>query len=472
MVDRIIRNDWTNLREKILNRLRPSPEEIIEVERFYTKIIAELSKRLEEEGIAATVETHGSVARGTWISGDKDIDLFLILDPSLDRTYLHKTLDIVKGYLGTGWIESYAEHPYIRAEKEGFDVEFIPCFKFDQGRKIISSTDRTPLHTQYVNHNLNTEQRDEVRLLKQFMGGIGVYGAEVKIGGFSGYLCELLIIKFKSFESVLKAASGWKHSEVIELTDDLNLSEVVKKYRDPLIVPDPVDPKRNVASAVSNRSMWIFVAAARSFLKNPQEKYFYPEKVEVDESLILTLFRRHNSRFIFICINDDSVPVPDVLWGQLYKTERAVSKFLSIKDFPLIRSAVWSDEASQHILVFEIAYEPISKTVLSMGPPVEMAKNSERFLKTHLHSNLVVAGPWIKDRRWWVLLKREENEARTVLEKEFKNGCVTLGAPKRFRKLLGSNSRVLVDNEIVEYIRGGFGGFLYQFLKGRPNWLD
>ncbi|MBS7620435.1 CCA tRNA nucleotidyltransferase, partial [Candidatus Bathyarchaeota archaeon] len=300
--------------------MRPNTDEIIEVERFCTKIIKELSKRLEEEGIATKVETHGSVARGTWISGDKDVDLFIILDPSLDGTYLHKTLDVVKGYLGTGWTESYAEHPYIRAKKEGFDVEFIPCFNFDPSRSIISSTDRTPLHTQYVNHNLKTVQRDEVRLLKQFMRGVGVYGAEVKIGGFSGYLCELLIIKFESFESTLKAASSWKHSEAINLIDDSNPSKPLKKFKDPLIVPDPVDPKRNVASAVSERSMWTFVAAARSFLKNPHEKYFYPEKVEADESSILPLFRE-NSRFIFICINDESVPVPDVLWGQLYKTE-------------------------------------------------------------------------------------------------------------------------------------------------------
>lgn len=452
--------------------MEPSTDEIVEVERFCKKIVEELSRGLEEKGIAAKVETHGSVARGTWISGDKDIDLFLILDPRLDRTYLHKTLDVVKRYLGTGWIESYAEHPYIRAEKEGFEVEFVPCFNFDPSRSIISSTDRTPLHTQYVNHNLKTEQRDDVRLLKQFMRGVGVYGAEVKIGGFSGYLCELLIIKFKSFESALKAASSWKHSEVINLVENTDLNRLVKKFKDPLIVPDPVDPKRNVASAVSESSMWTFVAAARSFLKNPQEKYFYPEKIEADESSIQVLFKEHNTRFIFIYINDDSVPVPDVLWGQLYKTERAISKFLSIKDFTVLRSGVWSDEVSQHILVFELAYDPISKTVLNMGPPVEMAGNSEKFIKTHIHSNLVAAGPWIEGCRWWVLLKRKENQARPILEEEFKNKCPMLGVPKRLRTLLESKSRVLVDNEILEYTKRGFGEFLYQFLKGRPCWLD
>jgi tRNA nucleotidyltransferase (CCA-adding enzyme) len=45
----------------------------------------------------------------------------------------------------------------------------------------------------------------EVRLLKKFMKGTGVYGAEIKIGGFSGYLCELLILKYRSFAQTIEA---------------------------------------------------------------------------------------------------------------------------------------------------------------------------------------------------------------------------------------------------------------------------
>lgn len=468
----IIQNDWKKLRDRILTRLRPCPEEALEIKRFYTKTISELSKSLEEAGISAKVEIHGSVARGTWLSGDKDIDFFLILDSSLDKSYLYKALDVVKRYLGAGWIESYAEHPYIRAEREGFDVEFIPCFRAYPRKRIISSTDRTPLHTQFVNDNLNEELRDEVRLLKQFMRGVGVYGAEVKIGGFSGYLCELLIIKFKSFESVLEAASNWKRSELIKVLEDSNLNGQVKQFKDPLIVSDPVDSKRNVASAVSDKSMWTFVAAARSFLKKPLEKYFYPEEAEAAPSSILELLRNHGSKYIFIYINDDSIPVPDILWGQLYKAERAISKFLKVRDFPVIRSASWSDEASQHILLFELAYDPIPQTVLSMGPPVEMAESSERFLKTHLHSDKIAAGPWIEGGRWWILLKRKEIEAQTVLEEGFKRGAERLGVPKRLSRLMSLRSKMLTDGGIEDYLKGDFKKFLYQFLKGRPNWLD
>ena len=33
------------------------------------------------------------------------------------------------------------------------------------------------------------------------MQGIGVYGAEIKVGGFSGYLCELLVMKYGGFHA-------------------------------------------------------------------------------------------------------------------------------------------------------------------------------------------------------------------------------------------------------------------------------
>ena len=42
------------------------------------------------------------------------------------------------------------------------------------------------------------------------MKGVGVYGAEIRVGGFSGYLCELLTLSFGSFTDILKAVSDWK----------------------------------------------------------------------------------------------------------------------------------------------------------------------------------------------------------------------------------------------------------------------
>jgi tRNA nucleotidyltransferase (CCA-adding enzyme) len=62
----------------------------------------------------------------------------------------------------------------------------------------LSATDRTPF-IHYVKKRLGKTLQDDVRLLKKFMQGIKVYGAEIKTGGFSGYLCELLILHYGSF---------------------------------------------------------------------------------------------------------------------------------------------------------------------------------------------------------------------------------------------------------------------------------
>ncbi|NIS30872.1 MAG: tRNA CCA-pyrophosphorylase, partial [Actinobacteria bacterium] len=55
--------------------------------------------------------------------------------------------------------------------------------------------DRTPFHAAYVEGRLNDELAAEVRVLKQLLEGIGVYGSDLKTRGFSGYLTELLVLE-------------------------------------------------------------------------------------------------------------------------------------------------------------------------------------------------------------------------------------------------------------------------------------
>jgi tRNA nucleotidyltransferase (CCA-adding enzyme) len=73
----------------------------------------------------------------------------------------------------------FAEHPYIRGDFKGYHVEIIPCYLVENGSKHISAVDRTPFHDSFVKKNLGNRQ-SEVRLLKQFMKGIGCYGAEIR----------------------------------------------------------------------------------------------------------------------------------------------------------------------------------------------------------------------------------------------------------------------------------------------------
>ena len=110
--------------------------------------------------------------------------------------------------------------------------------------------------------------------------GTGVYGAEIKVGGFSGYLCELLIMKYGSFTQTIHAFAQYNRRVVIDIegfyADREN--ELSLLFPEPLVIVDPVDKGRNVASAVQPQKLYTFIGAARAFLKNPSEDFFYPPK--------------------------------------------------------------------------------------------------------------------------------------------------------------------------------------------------
>jgi tRNA nucleotidyltransferase (CCA-adding enzyme) len=336
-------SSWEEIRGRVLDAVVPRRGEVEAVEAFARRVVEELDAGLAEAGVRAVTEVHGSVARGTWIAGDKDFDVFIVLGEGYGRRDLPAVLDVVKGILGEGWVEAYAEHPYLLAEVDGFQVDFVPCFRVDPREGLVSATDRTPLHTGFVLDRLPVSARDDVRLLKRFMKGVGVYGAEVKVGGFSGYLCELLVIARGSFDGVLEAASGWRRGEVVDPVGDSDKDSLRKQFREPLIVPDPVDPGRNVASAVSETRFWEFSAAARAFLEGPRWEFFYPEERDADVDELLERVRGYGFDLVFLVVGDGDAEVPDVLWGQLYKSQRALVAALGEADFTVVRSGVWSD---------------------------------------------------------------------------------------------------------------------------------
>ena len=55
-------------------------------------------------------------------------------------------------------------------------------------------------------------------------------------------------------------------------------NELSLLFPEPLVIVDPVDKGRNVASAVQPQKLYNFIGAARAFLKKPAEDFFYPPK--------------------------------------------------------------------------------------------------------------------------------------------------------------------------------------------------
>ncbi len=472
------KNDVGKIEEICREALRkaiPSEEEKRETILFSCDIAEELSRELQEAGIEAEVQVQGSIAKDTWLAGDKDIDMFILLPKTYARDDFPRVLNIVERVAGKNWLEAYAEHPYIEAKIDGYTIDFVPSFKVEKAEEAKSSVDRTPLHTEYVKKHLDQETKNEVRLLKRFMHGTGTYGAEIKVGGFSGYLCEVLTLYYGSLYETLLAASRWRRKDIIDIEGYYKGAEdeAKKIFQDNIIVVDPVDRGRNIASAVKESKLNELIAAARWFIKNPDLKFFYPEEVEpLSIKEVSKTISRRGSTFVFLKFGSAKA-VPDVLWGQLYKSQKALRSVIGRHDFGVIRDGVWSDEETENIFMFELNSRFLPSVKRHLGPPLEKSEDSERFLHKHNQSEKTISGPYVEGDRWIVETKRAYTDIASLLKDKLKDGGRKLGIGNLISDALINRFEILVNEEIADFYRSnhGFAKFLTEYLSGRPPWL-
>jgi tRNA nucleotidyltransferase (CCA-adding enzyme) len=461
----------------VLKRVTPKADERAKMSALAEKLerkVASASKRL---GAKAAVRVEGSIAKGTWLSRELDIDVFMRVPPSVSRGSLGDVcLNVAReATKGSEQMERFAEHPYLEAIVEGIRVNVVPCYATKRG-EWLSATDRTPFHTDYINMRLNKQMRSEVRLLKKFMKGIGVYGAEIKVGGFSGYLCELLVLHYKTFTKTLEAFSEHEQRIVMDIENHYQNreSELALLFGEPLVVVDPVDRARNVASAVQTQKLYSFIAAAQAFLNRPDMEFFYPPKTaalsakEIEQRL-----KDRGSTIVFV-VFDGVKAVPDVLWGQIYKSQRSLRKLVQLHDFKILRDLAWSDEKDLNMFVFELERCCTSPVKKHLGPPLDKEKECEKFVAKYLEGNGTVCGPYVEDGRWVVLIRRKFTDACDLLKERLKDGGRNVGVAEGISQVLKEDFGILVNEEIVKVYKtnGEFALFLTDFLQGRPKWLE
>ncbi|MGQ9530951.1 MAG: CCA tRNA nucleotidyltransferase [Candidatus Bathycorpusculaceae bacterium] len=462
---------------KVLERVTPKKFERSKIEALAEKLEEKVAETAKAFGVEAKVRIEGSVAKDTWLSEEPEIDIFMRVPTTIPRKSLGDVcLKIArKATQGSKQIERFAEHPYLEAIVEGVRVNIVPCYDVKKG-EWLSATDRTPYHTDYVKKHLDKQMQKEVRLLKKFMKGIGVYGAEIKIGGFSGYLCELLILHHKSFVKTLEAFARHKQRIIIDIENYYRgrENELQLLFKEPLLIVDPVDKGRNVASAVQPTKLYNFIAAARFFLKNPSLNLFYPPKTRpLTPKELKNEIAKHGSTLVFVTFPKVDA-VPDVLWGQLYKSQRSLHKLLELNDFNVLRDLPWSDEKSVNMFIFEVEQRLLPPVKKHLGPPLEKERECEKFLKKHLNNTNTVSGPYIEDGRWIVNIKRKYLDAVALLNEKLKDGGRSAGIAEQISQTLREGFRVFVDDEIVEVYEKNkdFAVFLTEFLSGKPKWLE
>ncbi|MCX8184489.1 MAG: CCA tRNA nucleotidyltransferase [Sulfolobales archaeon] len=371
--------DIERVLEESLHELRPREDERAEAIEIYGEIkkVIETSLRIPYE---FTVELHGSVAKGTELRGMIDLDVFLLIRyDDISREWLEK--EVVKPLLNVfkKLYECvrlrYSTHPYVYLQLGKYEVDVVPAYWARSTSEIKTAVDRTPFHTRYVVSKLSEEMKDEVRLLKAFFKNVGVYGAEIKFEGFSGYLTELLVIKYGSFINALKNISKWRFSEIVVVEEPVEVSYnyLRKVFKAPLIIPDPVDLKRNAASAVSAESLARAVLASSIFLQKPSKNMLLAGVESLGESDVESLRRlaietgREVVGVVFKLFNEVA---PDVLWGKLRSTTKSLLNLLEREGFKVVSYSIWSDEISEAAVIVTIMPRELSLYEIHLGPPL------------------------------------------------------------------------------------------------------
>ena len=396
------------LEAEVLVTLRPSMEERDHICGLARHLLASIEESGKAKGMVV-----GSIARNTWVRGDRDLDVFMLFDPSISREELElQGLSLARSIAGAytdKFHEKYAEHPYINASIDDVDVDLVPCYNVSSATKIQSAVDRTPFHTRYITEKING-LIDDVLLLKRFTKAGGIYGSDQMTEGFSGYLCELLILHYGGFTPLLEAAAGWRPHMIIDIEH-----HAAKAFDEPLVVIDPVDPRRNVAAAVSLDKMAGFVELARGYLESPSDEFFAHalERCILKQELAAVIKLRRT--FVYAIVFATPPYIPEVVVPQLKRSLLSVRELLERNGFP-VHHAHYDMQTEQCMFLFELLTGELPAVRRHLGPPLWNVVNADKFRKKHLAER--TTGPYIEDGRYEMEVPREYTTAMSLLSSQ------------------------------------------------------
>ncbi|HZL22500.1 MAG TPA: CCA tRNA nucleotidyltransferase [Nitrososphaeraceae archaeon] len=419
--------------DKVLKLIKPSFKDL--------EILKSIEKKIKDEIYSykipqiVDVKTGGSFAKDTNLKRDMDIDIFILIDRNTNER------DFEKLALNVGFkclkeyhpITRYSEHPYVEGfvslnnnNREHVRINLVPCYNVEKGLWK-SSADRSQFHTEYMKKNLTSDQKNQIRILKAFLKGIGIYGAELSIAGFSGYVTEVLVLKYGNFKNVIKNIATMKNKGEVIAIDNTNNNNL--KFQSPIIIIDPVDSNRNLGTAISSESLSRFIFGARALLKNPSLEFFninsYKKRISLDKNL-----QKVSQLLPYILVLEFKFKIrsSDIIWGQLKKLTKSFAQRLNDKEFVTIKSECYIYNTNSAILLFFLKFITLSPFLQKKGPSIFMEKEVFQFVKKNKETSSII---WIQDDMSLMCLKkREDINAVKFLDRSIKLEKRNLGIPK------------------------------------------
>ncbi len=404
-----------NIFQQVLEEIIPTPEEIFQINEIVDVVRILLKNSANKLAIEYTnIEPQGSTGiKQTQLRDDFDIDIFIGLNhdlykqkyEGLSKTQLKKKSkkDFLK--LCNDWIMRslilkefkqprllYAEHPYVTVnfidEEKNLNIKLDLVLYFDLNldyiRKngIITAVDRSPWHGRFVRDNLSKDQKDDVRLLKQFFKSCHCYGDKSAVGkiGFIGYSAELLIYHFKTIENVFMNFNRlYKTPLDYFKRSEEELKKIPHFKEDFFILTDPIDSNRNVASAISKRAYDFCNQRIYEFLKRPNPSFFEILPIpEADVSKLENYFiieLKNEDDTVHYTINRDKAYV----LGEKIKTN-GEKEPTNEERFGRILFEVYFEENFREYNIGIYCSKPeISKVYLRRGPPLQEREHVKKF---------------------------------------------------------------------------------------------
>jgi tRNA nucleotidyltransferase (CCA-adding enzyme) len=345
-----------------------------DIQKEIDSILKRINKSISVNKIKAKAMSGGSVAKGTFLSGDYDIDIFVKFDYSYKDDDISKLLgQVLKGFKA---VKVHGSRDYFQI-KNKLKYEIVPVLDIKDPKKALNVTDMSPLHVDWVKKY--SKFANEIRLSKLFCKAQHCYGAESYIRGFSGHVLDILTIYYKGFINLLKASNKWKEFGVVDFENYYNgkaFDEINKSKISPLIVIDPILPARNAAAALSKEKFDIFRKAAKDFLKKPSKEFFVKKEFTVD-----SLEKKVRKNKLILIESSALKGKQDIVGSKFMKAFEFLKSQLVTNDFKLIDSGwKWDKKA---IFYFILDPKPLSKITEREGPPILNKDRVKSFKDKH-----------------------------------------------------------------------------------------
>ena len=392
------------------------------------KVYKLVEKEIQKYSEVIELEFGGSYAKDTWLSKDADIDIFIKFKKNISE----EKLESISKKIGFESLKKYSpyvrysQHPYVEAKIKNTKINIVPCYDVKIG-EWKSAADRSPFHTKFMKKSLTLKMRNEVRVLKTFLKINGIYGAEIAKQGFSGYISEVLILEFGSFENLITSISNIKENQIIGKTS--------KSFDTSIVVIDPIDSNRNLAAAISNENIGKFILISRALKEKPSLGFFKNKKQKISNKFwnnLLIIKFEFKSRS------------PDIIWGQIKRATSTLSTQLELEGFTVLRSKSHTDQQKEAYLLFFLESTKINETYQKKGPEFFREDSTHSFILKNLKNAELV---WIGNDRKIISLEKRKYVDAVSFMKEFLEKSLQVGIPKGLQGDFKRGFKVFVGNK-------------------------